>query len=137
MNNSLTDDGVFVVVDSTALGTLYQVRSAELAAKKSDMIPIRSRTVSAVTFTRAPFFTYPTGTRLATRGFEPTVDVAIDGNITFTKNGGTEVNILVGNGGLRRARFNGITVRQTTTTVEYLLRPRPAAASKSLSTAAP
>jgi hypothetical protein len=120
--NSLTDDAVFVVVDRTALGTLYQVQGVHnLAAKKSDMIPLRSRTASAVTFTRAPFFTYATGTRLATRGFEPTVDIAIDGNITFTRNGGTEANTLLQLHALRRARFNGITVRQTTTTVEYLL----------------
>ena len=125
VTNSLTDDAVFVVVDSTALGTLYQVEGVHnLAAKKSDMIPLRSRTVSAVTFTRAPFFTYPTGTRLATRGFEPTVDVAIDGNITFTKNGGTEVNTLFAMEALRRARFNNITVEQITTTVEYLVAAR-------------
>jgi hypothetical protein len=112
--NALTDDAIFIVVD--------QVSGVHnLAAKKSDMIPLRSRTPSAITFTRAPFFTYATGTRLATRGFEPTVDVAVDGNITFTKNGGTEANILLELHALRRARFNGITVRQTTTTVEYLL----------------
>jgi hypothetical protein len=120
--NALTDDAIFIVVDGAALGTLYQVSGVHnLAAKKSDMIPLRSRTPSAITFTRAPFFTYATGTRLATRGFEPTVDVAVDGNITFTKNGGTEANILLELHALRRARFNGITVRQTTTTVEYLL----------------
>ena len=38
---------VFLVVDNTALGTLYQVEGVQnTSAKKSDMIPIRSRTSS-------------------------------------------------------------------------------------------
>ena len=56
VTNSLTDDAVFVVVDKTALGTLHQVSGVHnLAAKKSDMIPLRSRTSSAVTFTERRF----------------------------------------------------------------------------------
>jgi hypothetical protein len=121
VSNTLSDDACFLVVDIVALGTLYEVAGVhDLAAKKSDLIPLRSRTPTTLTFARAPFFNYATGTRLATRGFEPTVDVAIDGNITLIKNGGTGANILVQLNALRRARLNGITASQTTTTVEHL-----------------
>ena len=122
VNNSLTNDGVFVVVDSTALGTLYQVSGVQNAtAKKSDMIPIRSRTSTSITFTRAPFFTYPIGTRLATVGFTPLKDVAIDGAITLRKNGGTSNTPVVQLNGIRRLRFNNITVEQISTTITGLL----------------
>ena len=120
--NAASNDAVFLVVDSTALGTLYQVDGVQnTAAKKSDMIPIRSRTSSVITFTRAPFFTHNSATRLATQFWEPTVDVAIDGNITIRKNGGTENTQVALLNALRRARFNNITISQISTTLPNLL----------------
>ena len=120
--NAASKEAVFLVVDNTALGTLYAVEGVQnTAAKKSDMIPILSCTSSLITFTRAPFFTHYSATRLATRFWEPIVDVAIDGNITIRKNGGAKNTPVVRLNALRRARFNNITVEQISTTIRGLL----------------
>ena len=116
---TITSDGVFLVVDTTAIGTLYKVTSIENAnSKTSDLIPIRTRTASSLTFTRGSFFNHPTGTRLATVAYECTRDVAIDGNIMIQRNGGTNANPVVDIHGVRRCRFNTIHIKQTSTTAE-------------------
>ena len=116
VNNGLTDDSIFLAVHNTALGTLYQVTGVQnTSAKKTDLIPIRTRTASSITFARAPFFTYAASAALAMRGYTPTVDLAIDGNITITKNGGTSNTSVVFLRAVRRARFNNITIQQATT----------------------
>jgi hypothetical protein len=121
---SLTNDALFLVGDTTALGSLYVAPGQSIhtpAVRKTDLIPIRSKTASSITFARAPYFTYPTATRAMTVGYNPTIDIAIDGAITLRKNGGTTLKPLLHIHGARRARFNNVTVEQISTTVDDLL----------------
>ena len=115
--NSATNDGIFLVVDKTPIGELYNVAGVHnIAAKKSDLIPIRSKNGSSFTFTRAPYFKHNAATRLATCTYEPSAkDVAIDGNITIRKDGGEENTPTVQFNAIRRGRFNNITIEQIST----------------------
>ena len=116
--NSATNDDIFLVVDKTPIGELYNVAGVHnIAAKKSDLIPIRSNNGSSFTFTRAPYFKHNAATRLATCTYEPSAkDVAIDGNITIRKDGGKENTPTVQFNAIRRGRFNNITIEQISTT---------------------
>ena len=122
VNNKLSQDAVFLVIDSRSLGSLYNVKGVHNeAAKRSDLIPVHRRSDTNIRFARAPFFNYPARTRLATVGIETTPDVQIDGKITLRKNGGSQENTLVNLNAARRPRLHGITIEQTTTSVPYLL----------------
>jgi hypothetical protein len=118
-SNTLSNDAIFVVCSNNTvpMGSLWGVPSSNVQNinfLKSEMIPIRSRTAGLITFTRGPHFNFPTAVRFATRAYEPTVDIAIDGNITINK---TETRVAsppvaapVAIDGVRRARFNGLTM---------------------------
>ena len=70
---------------------------------------------------RAPYFTsIPTATRAMTVGYNPTIDIAIDGAITLRKNGGTTLKPLLHIPALAGRAIN-ITVEQISTTVDDLL----------------
>ena len=118
-NNALSSDSIFLVGNTTSMGTPYLAAGKTVhtpAHVQNDLIPIRSRTGTAITFSRAPYFNYPSG---ATRKFttaisNPPVDIAIDGNITIRKTGGTTPNPGVHIQAARRVRFSNITIEQLT-----------------------
>ena len=123
VNNSLSQDAVFVVVDKRA--DREPVCGQGRAEPDGQEVRPDSRTPSAPTpasgLLERRSSLHRASTRLATLGYETTPDVQIDGKITLRKNGGTTKNTLVTLHAARRPRFHGITIEQTTTSVPYLI----------------
>lgn len=114
---SVSSDAILVLVDTTALQSLYLGSGgtiADPAVRLSETIPVRTKNgTTSLSLTRGSMFTFNTGTRLASTAYNPPVtDAAIDGNIIFRKSGGTNTNPVFEFQGIRRFRLNNITVER-------------------------